>query len=118
MGVPEIEARGSPLVNPTDVRAVQEITPDAPVSETGENRSFRAAAPADLLRAQPGMTAEWLQRIADCHMAKVAVTSPLALTASPLDVRGAVVSVQSTGNAPFRRRRHHVPRRQGPRRRS
>jgi hypothetical protein len=97
VGVPEIEASGSPLVNPTDVRAVQEIKPDAPVSET-ETVVPRGGARI-LLRAQPGMTAEWLQRIADCHMAKVAVTSPLALTASPLDVKGAVVSVQSTGNA-------------------
>ena len=51
-----------------------------------------------LLRAQPGMTAEWLQRIADCHMAKVAVENPAMLTSSPLDVKGALVSVQSTGN--------------------
>ena len=31
-------------------------------------------------------------------MAKVAVATPATLTTSPLDVKGALVSVQSTGN--------------------
>jgi hypothetical protein len=96
VGVPEIAMNGSPLTNPNDVRAVQEIKPDAPVSET-ETVIPRGGARI-LLRAQPGMTAEWLQRIAECHMAKVAVATPATLTSSPLDVRGALVSVQSTGN--------------------
>jgi hypothetical protein len=96
VGVPEIAINGSPLTNPDDVRAVQEIKPDQPVSET-ETVVPRGGARI-LLRAQPGMTAEWLQRIAECHMAKVAVASPTMLTTSPLDVKGALVSVQSTGN--------------------
>jgi hypothetical protein len=96
VGVPEVAFNGAPLTNPDDVRAVQEIKPDAPVSET-ETVVPRGGARI-LLRAQPGMTAEWLQRIADCHMAKVSVASPTTLTTSPLDVKGALVSVQSTGN--------------------
>ena len=96
VGVPEIEINGSPLTNPDDVRAVQEIKPDQPVSET-ETVVPRGGARI-LLRAQPGMTAEWLQRIAECHMARVAVSTPATLTTSPLDVKGALVSVQSTGN--------------------
>jgi hypothetical protein len=96
VGVPELEINGSPLVNPNDVRAVQEIKPATPVSET-ETVVPRGGARI-LLRAQPGMTAEWLQRIAECHMAKVAVAAPATLTPSPLDVKGALVSVQSTGN--------------------
>ena len=96
VGVPELESSGAPLLNPTDIRAVQEIKPDTPVSET-ETVVPRGGSRI-LLRAQPGMTAEWLQRIADCHTAKVAVTSPLALTSSPLDIKGVLVSVQSMGN--------------------
>jgi hypothetical protein len=96
VGVPEIAVDGSPLTNRDDIRAVQEIKPDSPVSET-ETVVPRAGARI-LLRAQPGMTAEWLQRIAECHMAKVSVSSPTTLTSSPLDVKGALVSVQSTGN--------------------
>jgi hypothetical protein len=96
VGVPEIEANGSPLTNPQDIRAVQEIKPDTPVSET-ETAVPRGGARI-LLRAQPGVTAEWLQRIAECHTAKVAVTSKPALTFSPLDVKGALVTVQSMGN--------------------
>ncbi|HVU50987.1 MAG TPA: hypothetical protein VHL80_09900 [Polyangia bacterium] len=96
VGVPEIAANGAPLTDPDDVRAVQEIKPDQPVSET-ETVIPRGGARI-LLRAEPGMTAEWLQRIAECHMAKVAVAVPGTLSTSPLDVRGALVSVQSTGD--------------------
>jgi hypothetical protein len=97
VGVPEVEPNGSPLVNPNDVRAIQEIKPATPVSET-ETVVPRGGARI-LLRAQPGMTAEWLQRIAECHMARVAVAKPAMLSTSPLDVKGALVSVQSMGNA-------------------
>jgi hypothetical protein len=96
VGVPELAANGSPLTSPDDIRAVQEIKPDSPVSET-ETVTPRGGARI-LLRAQPGMTAEWLQRVADCHSAKVAVSSPATLTMSPLDIKGVLVSVQSMGN--------------------
>jgi hypothetical protein len=96
VGVPEIQANGSPLYFADDIRAIQEIRPDAPVSET-ETVVPRGGARI-LLRAQPGMTAEWLQRIAQCHMAKVSVSAPVTLTTSPLDVKGALVSVQSMGD--------------------
>jgi hypothetical protein len=96
VGVPEVAINGAPLTNPDDVRAIQEIKPDSPVSET--QTIIPRGGARILLRAQPGMTAEWLQRIADCHMGKVAVASPTTLTTSPLDVKGALVSVQSTGS--------------------
>jgi hypothetical protein len=95
-GVPDVESNGSPLMNPQDIRAVQELRPASPVSET-ETVVPRGGARI-LLRAQPGMTAEWLQRIAECHMARIAVANPATLTLSPLDVKGALVSVQSTGD--------------------
>jgi hypothetical protein len=95
-GVPDVEWNGSPLVNPRDIRAVQEIRAATPVSEA-ETVIPRGGARI-LLRAQPGMTAEWLQRIASCHQAVVTVSNPATLTSSPLDVRGALISVQSTGD--------------------
>jgi hypothetical protein len=96
VGVPEIDSGGARLTDPQFVRAVQEIKPAAPVSEA-ETVVPRGGARI-LLRAQPGMTAEWLQRIAECHMAKVAAANPATLTGSPLDVKGALVSVQSSGD--------------------
>jgi hypothetical protein len=96
VGVPEVAADGSPLMSVNDIRTVQEVRPATPVSET-ETTIPRGGARI-LLRAEPGMTAEWLQRIADCHTAKVAASDPATLTSSPLDVKGALVTVQSTGN--------------------
>jgi len=95
-GVPDVDTNGSPLVNPEDVRSIQEIRAEAPVSEA-ETVVPRGGARI-LLRAQPGMTAEWLQRIAECHSSHVAVANPAMLTSSPLDVKGARVTVQSTGD--------------------
>ena len=94
-GVPTAEWTAASLTNPRNVRAVQEVKPELPVSET-ETVVQRWGARI-LLGAQPGMTAEWLQRVAECHMAQVA-TANVALTQSPLDVRGALVSVQSAGD--------------------
>jgi len=96
-GVPETEWDGSPLVNESQIRSVQEIKSEAPVSEM-ETVVPRGGARI-LLRAEPGQTAEWLQRIANCHMLRVAAAPAWTLTTSPLDVKGALVSVQSSGDS-------------------
>ena len=95
-GVPTAEWTAGSLTNPQNVRAVQEVRPETPVSET-ETVVQRWGARI-LLGAQPGMTAEWLQRVAECHMAQVATSANLELTQSPLDVKGALVAVQSVGD--------------------
>jgi hypothetical protein len=95
-GVPTAEWAGTRLTDQADIRSIQEIKSEAPVSEA-ETVVPRGGARL-LLRAQPGVTAEWLQRIAECHMAQVATSSASALTASPLDVKGALISVQSAGD--------------------
>lgn len=95
-GIPESDWGGSALVDGQLVRSVQQIKSEAPVSEA-ETVVPRGGARI-ALRAAPGMTAEWLQRIAECHMAQVAAASPWMLTSSPLDVKGALISVQSSGD--------------------
>ncbi len=95
-GVPSAEWTAASLTNPRNVRAVQEVKPEMPVSET-ETVVQRWGARI-VLGAQPGMTAEWLQRVAECHMAQVATSASPALTQSPLDVKGALVAVQSAGD--------------------
>ena len=71
------------------------IKPETPVSET-ETIVPRWGARLSC-GAQPGVTAEWLQRVAECRMAQVASAS-MPATQSPLDVKGASVSVQSAGD--------------------
>ena len=95
-GIPSSDWGGAPLVDGQLVRSVQQIKSDAPVSEA-ETVVPRGGARI-MLRAAPGMTAEWLQRIAECHMAQVTAASAWTLTSSPLDVKGALVSVQSAGD--------------------
>ena len=94
--VPTAEWSGSSLTNPQDIRAIEEIRPETPVSET-EPVPQRWGARI-VLRAQPGVTAEWLQRVAECHLAKLDGASGVAPTQSPLDVKGAAISIQSAGD--------------------
>jgi hypothetical protein len=95
-GVPTSDWSASMLTNRPDITAVQEIRPETPASET--ESVVQRWGSRILLQAQPGMTAEWLQRVADCHRAQVTAADPSQLTQSPLDVKGAKVTVQSTGN--------------------
>ena len=94
-GVPVADWSASMLTN--EVSVVQEIKPETPASET-ESVVQRWGARV-IVPAQPGMTAEWLQRVAECHRAQVAASDPATLTSSPLDVVGARVSVQSSGDS-------------------
>jgi hypothetical protein len=95
-GIPVDQWTASALINQADISAVQEIKPETPASET-ESVTQRWGARI-VVRAKPGMTAEWLQRVADCHTAQVAVAEPTSLTSSPLDVKGARVTVTSAGD--------------------
>jgi len=93
MSAPERSA--SALTRPDDVRSVQEIKPVTPASEA-ESPAQRWGARL-MLRAQPGVTAEWLQRIAECHLATLAAQGG-GDARSPLDVKGASVVVRSVGD--------------------
>jgi hypothetical protein len=93
-GIPAANWNASMLAS--DISSVQEVRPETPASET-ESVVQRWGARI-IVRAQPGMTAEWLQRVADCHTAQVMASDPAALSGSPLDVRGARIIVQSTGD--------------------
>jgi hypothetical protein len=95
-GIPASDWSASMLTNRADITNVQEIRPETPASET-ESVVQRWGARL-ILQAQPGMTAEWLQRVAECHRAQVSAADPSQLTQSPLDVKGARITVQSTGN--------------------
>lgn len=50
------------------------------------------------LRAAPGVTAEWLQRVVDCHVAHMTTLDVEEMPSCPLVLRGAVARVSSTGN--------------------
>ncbi|HVZ73806.1 MAG TPA: hypothetical protein VHJ20_15610 [Polyangia bacterium] len=83
----------------TDARNIvryQRLTPRQPASET-ETAESRGGVRI-FLTARPGMTPEWLQRIAECHIAREIAKRYQDATQSPLDVPGITVSVTSTGD--------------------
>ena len=96
VGIPERDRDESPFVHREDI---EEVTPQyAALSPKSGGR--RLVGATVLFRAVPGMTAEWLQRIVDCHMARNAAMGYAMpeMSECPLMVKGATASVTSTGN--------------------
>jgi hypothetical protein len=96
-GVPDPERNVRLLTNRQDVVAVGEIKPDDSLFQDS-SPDPRAGARV-LVVAEPGVTAEWLERIAECHIAQNAARGyPQSAASSPLDVKGAAVHVSSVGD--------------------
>jgi hypothetical protein len=53
-----------------------------------------------VFRAAPGMTAEWLQRIVDCHVARASAVGHEMpeMSYCPLELRSVMAKVTSTGD--------------------
>jgi len=89
-------------MNRQDIVAVQEVKSGEPmVSSLVYVPPDRRAGARVLLAARPGETAEWIQRIAECHIAWSTVRDypQKGGASSALDVKGASVRVSSTGDA-------------------
>jgi len=96
-GVPDAERYVWLLTNRQGVLAIGEIKPEESMVESMPSDP-RAGARV-LLAAGPGMTAEWLERIGECHIAQNAARgNPQGAVTSPLDVKGAEVRVRSVGD--------------------
>jgi hypothetical protein len=98
-GIPEEDRDESPFAHREDIRSV------APLNEqvmSGRTVSTRLAGAQVVFSAVPGMTAEWLQRIVDCHLARNAAIghdmSGTEMTYCPLTLRGAQAKVRSVGD--------------------
>jgi hypothetical protein len=81
-----------------DSRLVVRVEPYQDWDGKGKFESFRRVGAVIVLRAEPGMTAEYLQRLADCYLARSAArpSDELARSSCPLAVRDANVSVLSS----------------------
>jgi hypothetical protein len=99
VGVPEEDRDLSPFDHPEDIRAVSRVSEEV---KTGKAVSPRTAGAEVIFRAVPGLTAEWLQRVVDCHLARNAAIGHEAASADmpncPLTVRGAQATVRSVGD--------------------
>lgn len=98
-GIPEEDRDVSPLHHREDIRSV---TPLEEEVKTGKAVAARLTGAEVTFRAVPGMTAEWLQRLVDCHMARNAAIGHEAASSEmpdcPLTIRGAQATVRSLGD--------------------
>ena len=98
-GVPEEDRDNSPFDHPDDIRSVSPLREDI---RMGKSNSSRMAGAEVVFRAVPGMTAEWLQRVVDCHLARNAAigheTAAADMPRCPLTLRGVQASVRSVGD--------------------
>ncbi len=87
----------SPLEHVEDISSVEPLKDRIGM---GKSSSERMAGVVVTLRAVPGMTAEWLQRVADCHLARNASLGHVApeMPNCPLVPKGVTARVTSTGN--------------------
>lgn len=94
-GIAEADRDTSPFERTEDIASVAALTePSGP--KGGVPVTMGAVV---TFRAVPGMTAEWLQRIVDCHLARYAALGHTApeMPDCPLVPKGATASVASTG---------------------
>lgn len=86
-----------PFGHMDDIASVTPLTEEQRGARTSTRRTTGATV---TFRAVPGMTAEWLQRVVDCHLARVAVLGHDApeMPNCPLEPNGAEAHVSSTGN--------------------
>ena len=97
-GIPEEDRNKGPFFQS---EAIASITPLIVEEYPRSNPPLQRMAGAIVtVRAGPGMTAEWLQRLVDCQLAHNAALAQSApdLAGSPLIHRGTVATVRSTGS--------------------
>jgi hypothetical protein len=99
-GVPDLDRDMSPFDHREDVSGVTPYSvpvSSGPGSKAGATKMQGAVV---TFRAVPGMTAEWLQRVVDCHVARNASMgfNMPEMATCPLAVKGAKGKVASTGN--------------------
>jgi hypothetical protein len=98
-GVPEEDRDESPFDHPGDIRSVSPLREDI---RMGKSSTARVAGAEVIFAAVPGMTAEWLQRVVDCHLARNAAigheTAAGEMPHCPLTLRGAQAKVRSVGD--------------------
>ena len=98
VGLSDEDRSMSPFEHHADIAGVEAFTePTAASSKGGATR--RAAGATVTFRAVPGLTAEWLQRLVDCHLARNAALGHDVpeMPNCPLVPKDVVAHVHSSG---------------------
>jgi len=96
-GLSEADRDSSPFYYRQDIAWVKEIDKEL---RMGKTVLFRTVGARAFIRPVPGLTAEWLQRIVDCHIARAAAVGHdmPEMSYCPLVLREVTASVSSAGN--------------------
>jgi hypothetical protein len=89
----------SPFEHGVDIKSVSQLREETKAGGKGQ-ATTRDAGATIVIRAVPGLTAEWLQRIVDCHLARNAAVGHdmPEMTECPLVPNGAQAKVRSVGD--------------------
>lgn len=96
-GIPDEDRDMSPFNHRDDISEVKPHVVDVRVNR----QTVKKTTGADVVfKAVPGMTAEWLQRIVDCHLARASAAGHdmPEMTYCPLVLKDVTAKVSSTGN--------------------
>ena len=96
-GLPEDDRDISPFYHREDI---QSVSPFSQTVRAGKASVQKEVGVTVVFRAVPGLTAEWLQRVMDCHLARAAAVGHAMpeMPYCPLVPNGAKTKVTSTGN--------------------
>lgn len=87
----------SPFAHKEDIQSVSPLTKE---TKSGKGSNTKEVGVTVVFRAVEGLTAEWLQRVVDCHLARASsVGHDMAeMSYCPLVPKGAEATVTSAGN--------------------
>ena len=96
-GISDDDRDTSPFYHREDIQSVSPLTETV---KSGKSSTQKAVGETVVFRAVPGMTAEWLQRVVDCHLARAAAVGHdmPEMGYCPLMVKGVKAKVTSAGN--------------------
>jgi hypothetical protein len=96
-GISEEDRDISPFYHREDIESVSPLTEEV---KSGKGATKKDVGSTIVFRAVPGLTAEWLQRVVDCHIARAAAVGHQMpeMSYCPLELKGVKAKVTSTGS--------------------
>jgi hypothetical protein len=97
VGMSEDDRDISPFYHREDIQSASIYTENV---KAGKGSASKVVGATVVFRAVPGMTAEWLQRVVDCHLARAAAAGHEMpeMDYCPLELKGVKAKVTSAGN--------------------
>ncbi len=96
-GISDQDRDMSPFYHREDI---QSVSPFSETVKAGKSSTQKEVGVTVVFKAVPGMTAEWLQRVTDCHVARASALGHEMpeMSYCPLMLKGVKASVKSVGN--------------------